>query len=127
MDQRSPWCTIQQIHRLFLLIELLFIVGCISVAVFSPEKLTERCLFVVWATLAPFALIAMLWPAPCPRCGGPFLMFSFANMDKAVGFAYRSMFNPFRYLMAFLGSSLNQVGSLASLGGRAKLSLPARR
>ncbi len=105
MDQGAPWRTIQRLQRSFLLTELVFLVGCISAVSILPENQVERGLFTIWIVLVPIALALLFWPAPCPKCGSPFLLFSLLNLDKAVALLFKSFFNPFRYVMAFLSPS----------------------
>jgi hypothetical protein len=102
MTPGTPWRTIQRLHRLFWFVEFVFIVSFVTIFAVVPEALNDRYLFIVWASLVPFALILWLWPSPCPKCGKPFLLFSIGNGGKAVGLLIKNMFHPFRYFSAFL-------------------------
>jgi hypothetical protein len=55
-----------------------------------------------WFYLVPFAILICAWPAPCPSCKQPFLLFSFPNWGQAIILQFKNFFTPFVYFKAFL-------------------------
>ena len=102
MSERNPWRTIRILHRSFLLLELVFVVGAISLMRSTVMDRPGLTLFSFWFYLVPFAVLICAWPAPCPACKKSFLLFSFSNWGEAIILQFKSFFRPIKYLKAFL-------------------------
>ena len=98
MANEPTWHTIRTVHRTFLVVQFGFVPAMLSVLICSsPENMDSR-LFAVWAACAAAFLLIAAWPAPCPGCGKPFLLFSVGNWGRWFTYSIQDTFHPFRQL-----------------------------
>jgi hypothetical protein len=87
------WKTIRRLQRTFLGLEAAFIV---SGLVLIPSY--ERFFSFLFVFFAVGMAVLVFWPAPCPQCNKPFLLWNIRNFWFAVELAFKDAFHPFRYM-----------------------------
>jgi hypothetical protein len=93
----DPWRAIRSNRGLVFSLPLVLGLGVILGTWLFPTWDSQELLARVGVVVVVIGWLLVLWPAPCPRCRRPFLLWSIQNWPYWFRIYLKTSFAPFRY------------------------------
>src|SRR2546425_12419100 len=114
----DAWRPIRWNRRIMFSLPLLLALGLIFGAWLFPAVEVQQLLERIGISVVLIGWVLVLWPAPCPQCGRPFLIWSIQNWGHWFRMYLKTTFAPFRYLDLVFNGPCPHCG--LSLGAQPK-------